>query len=280
MAACGCKSLGWTPAEDGRRCSFPTMIRSLARTVAAPYATAEYDIKVQGSPDPGTDGNTAMRSSFCRGGRGRVETRRTMRPTGCPGRVPITAAGVWQHVVHRMLPYELYNMNKAVFNIIAPTCTNTITYLIDNLEFKVPTNNPPALTMNAAPPPGLHLVTAGGPGDRQIIRTVASNLKWYGRTGPVKYAFTISKFPPEILTPTTWPFVLIPYAPGSTAPDWDSTNCIRLDVQNHGTGAAYLRYKTNGPALTEVLRARCGRWRLLSWSDQFDPAWRVESHFP
>jgi hypothetical protein len=218
--------------------------------VAAAYATVEYNVKVVGSPDPGTDGNYGDVQLVLQGWQnaGGNPTNNAANWITL-GRVAITNAGTWQHIVHRMLPYEPYNMNKAVFNIIAPNCTNTITYLIDKLEFKVPTNDPPEISMNEAPPAGLHLVTAGGPADRQIIRTVASNLRWYTRTGPVTYSFDIKSFPSEATHPNYMAFMLlVPYAPSSTSPDWDGTNVVRLDIQNHETGMAYLRFKTNAPS--------------------------------
>lgn len=217
--------------------------------VAAPYATAEFDIKVVGNPDPGSDGTYGRAQLVLQGWNG-VGANGTNNAANwiTLGPVPITTAGVWQHVVHRLIPFEQFNMNKTVFNIIAPNCTNTIGYLIDNLEFKVPTNPPPTLALGQAPPAGLHLVTAGGPQDRQAIRTVAANLKWYGRPGPVTYSLTVNRFPPGNVYSNYMAYMLlIPYAPGTTAPDWDATNVVRLDVQNHGSGTGYLRFKTNAP---------------------------------
>jgi len=211
----------------------------------APYATIEYDVKVQGAPAPGTDGNFGNVQIVLQGWNDNGANGNPSPISWAPaGQVPIIASNTWQHITHKLTQYEPYNLNRMVINFVAPNCTNTISYLVDNLVITVPTNPPPALAMTEPPPGGgLHLVTAGGATDRQNIKTVGTNFTWYGASGPVTYSFTVGQYP----STTTYHdyqthLILVPNPPTTTFPDWTGANVIRMDIGNDG---AQLRFKTN-----------------------------------
>ena len=216
----------------------------------APYATIEFDVKVEGAPPAATDGTFGRAQLVLQGFDGNGQNSGAgWVPLGL---VPIPATNVWQHISHKLTPFERFNLNQIVINIVGQNATNPITYLVDNLEIKVPTAPPPTLTMSPVAGGGLNLIAASGQYSRENIRTVGTNYTWYGAGGAVNYSFTISQNPPDPYNNFQTHLMLIPNPPAASdsAPDWGSANVLRLDIYNTsgGGGNANLRFKTNSPS--------------------------------
>jgi len=140
--------------------------------------------------------------------------------------------------------------------------TNTMSFNVDNVWLQPITNEPPppppAMSLEKAIP-GLNLIAAGsGQYDRENIRTINPEYSWVGKgSTPVSYSFTISSYPgtnnPGFEVHTY--LIPVPYdsinGPGTigtgSAPDWDQTNCIFMELQNQANGSANwtFRWKTN-----------------------------------
>jgi len=179
--------------------------------------------------------------------------------------LPLSATN-WTHVVMPINP-TLANLEKVNGFYIqmwsSGAFTNTFTFNVDNIWLEpVPTNAPPT------PPPtmalqqasaGLNFTAAGaGQYDRQNIRTLNPEYSWVGKGNtPVSYSFTVSSYPgPDHPNFEIHSYLIpLPYDPAmgtgtigtGSAPDWDQTNCIFMELQNKADGsAAYtFRWKTN-----------------------------------
>ncbi|HZR17753.1 MAG TPA: hypothetical protein VFE51_10535 [Verrucomicrobiae bacterium] len=179
--------------------------------------------------------------------------------------VPLSATN-WTHIVWPIDP-TLANLEKVNGFYIKMwsngTFTNTFTFNVDNIWLEpVPTNAPPT------PPPtvslvkavnGLNLAAAGaGQYDRQNIRTVSPEYNWVGKgSTPVSYSFTVAGYPgadhPNFEIHTY--LIPLPFDPAvgtgtidtGSAPDWNQTNCIFMELQNRADGSAVFtfRWKTN-----------------------------------
>lgn len=172
----------------------------------------------------------------------------------------------WTHVVMPINP-TLANLEKVNGFYIKMwsngAFTNTFTFNVDNIWLEpMPTNAlpvpPPTMTLEKAPA-GLNFVAAGtGQYDRQNIRTLAPDYSWVGKgNNPVSYSFTVSSYPgadhPNFEIHTY--LIPVPFDPGvgmgtigtGSAPDWDQTNCVFMELQNKADGSANFtfRWKTN-----------------------------------
>jgi hypothetical protein len=234
---------GWQEAQFGYENPF-----EWPGLVMAPWYKVEFDVQVV-SGDAGTDGNYGRVQVVVQGwdGAGQNGTSAGWNPLG---QVSLTPAylGTWQHVTQVLTPVQAFNMNKIVLDFVGQNVTNTINYLVDNVEFTVPSGPAPTLSLApAAGGGGLAIVTAAGTFSREQIRTVGTNFAWYGAGSPVTYSFTIAEQPPEPYTGFQTHLFLIANAPNNTFPDYAAANVLRFDLNNGvaGAGTGTLRYKTN-----------------------------------
>ena len=216
----------------------------------APYYMVEYDVKVL-SGNMGTAGTYGQAQIVCQGWDGAGKNSgASWVPLGV---VNLTNSGTWQHITQLLTPFQNYNLNKMVVNFVGQTVTNTIVYLVDNIQFSLPTGPAPTLSLTPeSASGGLTILTAGTAFSRENIRTVGTNFGWYGAGSPVTYSFTISGNPPEPYTNYQTHFWLVvnPPAASTTFPDYSAANVLRLDINNvaGGAGTGTLRYKTNSPS--------------------------------
>ncbi len=179
---------------------------------------------------------------------------------------PLSVAGNWMHVV-APINESLAGLEKVNGFYVkiwsGGVFTNTFMFNIDNVWLEpAPSTNPPppppSLTLEKTIP-GLNLIAAGtGQYDRQNIRDVNPVFSWVGNGNtPVNYSFTIKSFPgtnnPGFEVHSY--LVPVPYDPvnglgtigADSAPDWDQTNCVFMDLQNQADSSAVwtFRWKTN-----------------------------------
>lgn len=242
---------GWQ--ETQLNYSNPTPWPGLA---VPPYGHIEFDVKVL-SGDIGTNGTYGgvqfVAQGFDGNGANGTPTAVNWVPLGL---MPLTSTSSWTHVSHSLETFQPYNLNQVVINFVAQAAegvTNTITYLVDNIEIIAATNDPPTVTLGAPPVSGLHLVTpsSGSEFQRQNIRTIGTNFMWYGAGSPVTYSVTIGKYPnSSVYNNLQTHILLVPnQVPFNPDPDWQNRSVVRLDIVNSNNGGyATFRYKTNSPS--------------------------------
>jgi len=177
--------------------------------------------------------------------------------------IPLSATN-WTHVVLPIDPTAA-NIDKVVGTFFKMWSngrfTNTLIFNLDNVYIEpgaFPPPPPPTLTLEKSKP-GLNLISSSpGQYDRQSIYTLDPNYSWVNATGPVSYSVTIKDYPgnnyPNFQTHIFLaPQASIPYGPGDSAVDWNSTNLVFVQIQNHadGTASATFMYKTNVTSSTD-----------------------------
>jgi hypothetical protein len=178
----------------------------------------------------------------------------------------LLATNGWQHFsgsFSAISPPVSPSYQEAIVGLISQgtgTCTNTISYWIDNIVFTaVPTlnTNQPTISMATAPPPGLTCICsqADGTYQRQIIETVNSDYSWNTATAisnTTTYSLTIAAFPAASYSQFADQLFLIPEAgmigtPQDDDIDWDSADVAALYVGANPdqTATGTFQYKVN-----------------------------------
>jgi hypothetical protein len=185
----------------------------------------------------------------------------------------IPANAGWIHVTVPISP-TLPNITTAEGVVLkmwagdTPGLTGTAVFWLDNVKLIAITNNvqipPPTLSISD-PTPGLNLIASLPPGpnaenQRQNIRTVQTYFSWIDSFDEVEFSIDIAKYPsPAHNRFQTHLFLCpknaLPYGPGDSAPDYNATNAIFLQIANNADGSAYARfmYKTNQPFSVSML---------------------------
>jgi hypothetical protein len=164
----------------------------------------------------------------------------------------------WQHVVVPINPTlsGLSSVGGIVLKMWAPSFNGTATFWVDNVKLiakQGPPAPPPTMRLDKVAATGLQLVSTASDGGnvRQGIHTV-NPVSWIGAPNPVTYSITITNYPssayPNLQTHIFLaPGNALPYGPGDSSVDWNATNVIFVQIQNHGDGGAgaTFMYKTN-----------------------------------
>ena len=236
------------------------------------YTNVTFDIRVAAGTKPDSNGD------FGSLGVGFYQTG-TMGSLTIPG----SASNGW---VHMSIPIDhtISGINSIAAFLFSYTSyggypTNPITFWLDNVALNLggPPPAPPTLSLEKAVP-GLNIIDSSkGVNDREsIMSTTTSGISWVNSASPVTYSFTITNFPDSATYPGFAAYIfLIPGPYGSegaqtapyanipsyeTAPDYNETNVVFLDVENGSynvtnsgvvtsvQGAtAFFRYKVNEP---------------------------------
>lgn len=174
--------------------------------------------------------------------------------------IPEAASNNWVQI-NIPINQNLAGLNEAcalVFKRWDPAANNglTVRFWVDNIKLQAPVAPPPPPTVRLAPAtPGLQMMsTPTGGNNRYSIRTTNPDYSWVDATSPVTYAITIKQYPNFPAYPyfqTHWflvPASGLPWGPGDTAVDWNSTNLIFFHVQSNPDGSGYARFmwRTNG----------------------------------
>ena len=128
----------------------------------------------------------------------------------------------------------------------------TLMMWLDNVTMNVSPVQipPPTLQAPATPTPGLNLFSAPSNGDlyqrTSLLALNSSGTSWVGAGSPVTYAVTITNAPAAAGYQTHL-FLVTGTAPNETAPDYNETNLVWLNIATDGTGGATasFRYKIN-----------------------------------
>jgi len=175
--------------------------------------------------------------------------------------IPLTATN-WTHVVLPINPTEagIQSINGIYIKMWSGGhLTNTWTAYIDNLELQaipsdIPPPPPPTMALQSTTS-GLQLIstTKGGASARYSIHPATAGYSWMNSPISTTYAVTIKQYPTyaSYANFQTHMFLIpsssLPYGPGDTSCDWNSTNLIFVQIADNGDGSAYSRwmYKTN-----------------------------------
>ncbi|EEF60266.1 hypothetical protein [Pedosphaera parvula] len=173
--------------------------------------------------------------------------------------IPSSATNGWAHIV-QPIDSSIGDISKTVGidfkQWVDGHLPNTFTFWIDNLKLEAkqgPPPPPPSLKLTKVTTTGLQLVSSASDGNtiRQGIHAV-NPVSWIGAPNPVSYSITITNYPsssyPNLQTHIFLaPGNAIPNGPGDSSIDWNATNVIFVQIQNHGDGTAgaTFMYKTN-----------------------------------
>jgi hypothetical protein len=239
---------------------------------ASNYIAFDCDIKVDVA-----NSYTAMDGSY-----GAIELIINDPWQNVVGWAQLAATTNWQHFTgyfSSISPPLAPSYNEAIVGLISQgtgTCTNTISYWIDNIVFTalpaLNTNQPP-VTAGTPPPPGLTCICSQGGGtyQRQVIETVNSDYSWNT---------AIAAFPAASYSGFADQLFLIPVAGMIGSPldddiDWDSADVVALYVvvnpDQSATGT--FQYKVNQSSswnTSLVVNKHCAAGPLGTWSLTFN----------
>ena len=251
---------------------------------ASNYIAFECDIKVDV-----TNSYTALDGSY-----GAIELIINDPWQNVIGWQQLLATNGWQHFSGSFSAISgtvAPSYDEAIVGLISQstgTCTNTISYWIDNIVFTaVPAlnTNQPTISMGKAPPPGLTCICsqAGGTYQRQIIETVNSDYSWNTATAAsntTTYSMTIAAFPGASYSGFADQLFLIPQAGMAGSPldddiDWDSADVVDLFVGINAdkTATGTFQYKVNQPGswnTSLIVTNLCASGPLGTWSLTFN----------
>jgi hypothetical protein len=207
------------------------------------------------------------------------------------GWAQLAATNDWQHFTGFFSAIPGGDYDEAIVGLISQgsgTCTNTISYWIDNIVFTalpaVNTNQPP-ISISKAPPAGLTCICSQGGGtyQRQIIETVNSDYSWNtasALSNTTTYSMTIAAFPSANYTGFEDQLFLIPQTGMAGSPqdddiDWDSADVVALYVginpDQSATGT--FQYKVNAASswnTSLVVSKKCAAGPVGTWSLTFN----------
>ena len=166
--------------------------------------------------------------------------------------MPATTNGGWVHYSIPTVAFQgtLSTLIFQFFNWANSNRTMHTEVLVDNVQFIAASGPPPKMQYIKAPR-GLN-IWAGDASSRNGIETIqdSSRIVMWPQSAPAVYSFTVSSFPTDpARTNVNVYMYLLPGAPTESAPDWNETNCIwmNLSVDQGGIASWTFHWKTNAP---------------------------------
>jgi hypothetical protein len=173
---------------------------------------------------------------------------------GTAAPTPTTTNGGWQHFSMSTLPFQA-TLSQIVFDCYNWANSNSTMHtemMVDNVKL-IGANGPPPRMQYVKANRGLNMWATAGGGDRNSIETLPGSgyYMWAGSGFPVSYSFTVGAYPTDPAhTNLGVRLYLLPAVSSGDGPaDWDTTNCIfvELNVDTNMIATWMFHWKTNAP---------------------------------